>query len=133
MGLRRNPPALLRTLEFQMAATALTTIRSPEPRHEDCARRCLIQRAFGQVRTPHRRHRHPRRGEQVIDMPAQGLLAPQMPADARLESVFGGTRVDVIPRRESELAEAADSQVQGVGEVDLELVGAWRSHRSVRP
>jgi len=128
------------TQAFQMAAAALATIRCAESRHGDITRRRLIQRALVRIRTQHPRHRHPRRRKQVIDMPAQGLLAPQMAGDARLESALRRTGIDVVPRRESELAEAADLQAQGVGEVDLELVGAWqgrvsesRSGRNVAP
>lgn len=106
---RRRRGLSPRAQVFQMAATAVPAIRSPEPRHRDFARRHLVERAFVAIRTKYHRHADARRVEQIVDMPTERFFTAQMPRDARLEIAPGGAGVDIVPGRERELAMAADS------------------------
>ena len=110
-----------------MAAATPCAIRCAKSGQRNDAVRCLIQTALVRFGAHHCGYADAGCGKQIVDMPAQGFLAPQMASHAGFEIALRRSGVDVIPSRKIELAQAADLQAQGLAQADVELVGAEQS------
>ncbi len=107
-----------------MAAAAIATIGRAKTRHQNDARAVLVQFAFVPGGAQDAGDLGFHCVEQVIDMPAQCLVASQVSRDACFVIAFCRAGVDILASRKIEFAQAADLQAQGLTQVDAELVGA---------
>ena len=93
-----------------MAAAAFSTVGCTKPRHQNDARVGLVHFAFVSLSAHDGGDTRFHRVEQVVDMPAQCLVTPHVPRDARFEIALCRSGVDVYASRKIELAQAADLQ-----------------------
>ena len=93
-----------------MAAAAISTVGRAKARHQNDARVGLVHFAFITLSAHDGGDTRLQRVEQVVDMPAQCLVTPHVPRDARFEIALCRSGVDVYASRKVEFAQAADLQ-----------------------
>lgn len=118
---------------LQVCAAAVAAVRRAEAGHRDAAARAAVQAALAACGAQHADDAHARRGEQMVDVPAQRLVRAQVTRDPRLQVAAGRARVHVAAGREVELAEPPDQPVQRPRDDDAQLVAGWAAARGAPP
>jgi hypothetical protein len=121
------PLGILRPLPtqvFEVAAATVLAVRGAETRYGNVTRGGPIELAFVGDGTGDFRHRNIGRGEQIVDVPAQGFFPAQVAGDAGLEVALRRAGVDVMAGGKVELTQAAHGDAQRLGHMDAELIGA---------
>ena len=77
-----------------------TAIAGAKSRHGDAAAQLLVPLAFGQRRCLYPGYLHLWVRQQIVDMPAQGLVPGQVPGDPGFQIAAGAPCVNVVTREE---------------------------------
>jgi hypothetical protein len=96
-----------------VAAAGLAAIGGAESGHQYFAAKRAIKGAFAARGASDAKQLDPFGGQQVIDMPAQGLVAAAMPRNARLDVAFGAAGIDIDACRKMELARRPIVMIRG--------------------
>ena len=101
-----------------MAAATHAAVGCAEVGYRQVTSGSVIDRAFILAVTSHTNDPHAGRGEQVVDVPAQGFLAAQVACDARLEVAPRRTRINVTAGGEGKPPEPSDGRPQRADDFD---------------
>lgn len=101
-----------------MTAATHAAVGCAEAGHRQATSGSAIERAFILGITPYADDAYAGRGEQVVDVPAQGFLAAQVACDARLEVAPRRTRINVTAGGEGKPPEPSDGRPQRADDFD---------------
>jgi len=109
---------------LQMTATTSVTITSAKAGNGHDAWRALVEQAFGLGVAAHFADAHASGGEQVVDVPAQGLVRRQMAAPTSLQIAARTARVTVKTGGKSESPETTNANAYRCRYLDQQLIAS---------
>ena len=110
-----------------MTTASRTAVTRPKTRYRNTTFSRLIDQAFVFTPSSYVENPHTRRGQQVVDVPAQAFGGGQMALDPRFEIPSCAARIAIQARRKIELTKAPDDDAHRYSHFDQQLIGPCRA------